>query len=49
MTGEETTVVGEYVRDHVPGATMTVLDTIGHCPNLSAPDETAEAIAAFVR
>jgi hypothetical protein len=26
-----------------------VLDATGHCPNLSAPDETAEAIAAFVR
>jgi sigma-B regulation protein RsbQ len=40
--------VGEYVRDSMPNATMVLLDATGHCPNLSAPDETAEAIAAFV-
>lgn len=40
--------VGEYVRDHIPGAQMVLLDATGHCPNLSAPDETADAIAAFV-
>ena len=41
-------MVGEYVRDHVPDATMVVLDASGHCPNLSAPDETALAIDDFV-
>jgi sigma-B regulation protein RsbQ len=40
--------VGEYVRDSMPNATMVLLDATGHCPNLSAPDEKAEAIAAFV-
>lgn len=40
--------VGEYVRDHIPGAEMVLLDATGHCPNLSAPNETADAIAAFV-
>ena len=40
--------VGEYVRDAVPGASMVLLDATGHCPNLSAPDETAAAIAAVV-
>jgi sigma-B regulation protein RsbQ len=40
--------VGEYVRDHIPGAEMVLLNATGHCPNLSAPDETADAIAAFV-
>jgi sigma-B regulation protein RsbQ len=39
--------VGEYVRDAMPNASMVLLDATGHCPNLSAPDETAEAIAAF--
>ena len=43
------TSVGEYVRDQLPNASLVVLDATGHCPNLSAPDETAEAIAAFVR
>jgi sigma-B regulation protein RsbQ len=41
--------VGEYVRDAMPNATYVLLDATGHCPNLSAPDLTADAIAAFVR
>jgi sigma-B regulation protein RsbQ len=41
--------VGEYVRDAMPNATMVLLAATGHCPNLSAPDQTADAIAAFVR
>jgi hypothetical protein len=28
---------------------MVMLAATGHCPNLSAPDQTAEAISAFVR
>jgi sigma-B regulation protein RsbQ len=41
--------VGEYVRDTMPAATMVLLDATGHCPNLSAPEATTEAIAQFVR
>lgn len=40
--------VGTYVAEHVPDAELTVLDTSGHCPNLSAPDETIAAIRAFL-
>ncbi len=40
--------VGEYVRDHVAGSEMVVLEASGHCPNLSAPEATTEAIRAFV-
>lgn len=40
--------VGEYVRDHLPHATMVQLAATGHCPNLSAPQETAETIRAFL-
>ena len=40
--------VGEYVRDAMPAAEMVLLDATGHCPHLSAPDATAEAIAGFV-
>jgi len=40
--------VGEFVRDAIPQSTYVVLDAVGHCPNLSAPDETTHAIAAFV-
>jgi sigma-B regulation protein RsbQ len=41
--------VGEYVQGAIPGSRLVMLSATGHCPNLSAPDETAEAIAAFVR
>ena len=41
--------VGRFVADQVPGATMVLLEARGHCPNLSAPEETTAAIAAFVR
>jgi sigma-B regulation protein RsbQ len=40
--------VGEFVAARVPEAELVVLDATGHCPNLSAPDATAAAIAAFV-
>ncbi len=42
------TSVGEYVRDAIPGSELVILDATGHCPNLSAPDETIAAIRAFV-
>jgi sigma-B regulation protein RsbQ len=40
--------VGEYVHEHIPGSRFTLLDATGHCPNLSAPHATAEAIRDFV-
>lgn len=40
--------VGEYVRDNIGGATMVLLNSSGHCPNLSAPEETAAAIEGFL-
>ncbi len=40
--------VGEYVRDHIPGSEMVVIDATGHCPNLSAPAETIAAIEGFL-
>jgi sigma-B regulation protein RsbQ len=43
------TAVGEYVRDTMPNASYVLLQATGHCPNLSAPEETTTAIAAFLR
>jgi sigma-B regulation protein RsbQ len=40
--------VGEYVHEHIPGSRFVKLRATGHCPNLSAPEETAAAIAAFL-
>jgi sigma-B regulation protein RsbQ len=41
--------VGEFVRDALPDSRYVLLEATGHCPNLSAPGATADAIAAFVR
>jgi len=41
--------VGQYVHAAMPNSSLVLLDATGHCPNLSAPTETAEAIAVFVR
>ena len=40
--------VGEYVRRHLPGSRLVKLQASGHCPNLSAPEETVAAISAFL-
>jgi sigma-B regulation protein RsbQ len=41
--------VGNYVRDHIPDAELVRLSATGHCPNLSAPEETAAAIRGYLR
>jgi sigma-B regulation protein RsbQ len=41
--------VGRYVADAMPNSELVMLDATGHCPNLSAPDETIAAMAPFVR
>jgi sigma-B regulation protein RsbQ len=41
--------VGQYLHRHMPGSKLVVMKATGHCPNLSAPDETVAAIKAFVR
>lgn len=40
--------VGEYVQSAIPDCQLTTLKATGHCPNLSAPEETAQAIADFI-
>jgi sigma-B regulation protein RsbQ len=40
--------VGRYVHAHVPGSTFVQLAATGHCPNLSAPEETVAAIRAWL-
>jgi sigma-B regulation protein RsbQ len=39
---------GEFVRDALPQSTFVLLDAVGHCPNLSAPDATTRAIEDFL-
>ncbi len=40
--------VGEFVHRSIPGSELVVLNATGHCPNLSAPEETSTAIRAFL-
>jgi sigma-B regulation protein RsbQ len=40
--------VGRYVHERIPGSVLTRLRATGHCPNLSAPEETTAAIRAFL-
>ncbi|WP_343056985.1 alpha/beta hydrolase [Sphingomonas xinjiangensis] len=40
--------VGEFVHRSIPGSQLVILEATGHCPNLSAPEETIAAIRAFV-
>ncbi len=40
--------VGEYVHARLAGSRLVVMEATGHCPNLSAPDETVAAIREFV-
>jgi sigma-B regulation protein RsbQ len=40
--------VGEYVHRVLPNSELVIMQATGHCPNLSAPEETTSAIQAFV-
>jgi sigma-B regulation protein RsbQ len=40
--------VGEYVHAHLANSELVYLEAKGHCPNLSAPEETVEAIRRFL-
>jgi len=40
--------VGEYVHHHLPDSHLVQLRATGHCPNLSAPEETIAAIRGFL-
>ncbi|MEO8405265.1 MAG: alpha/beta hydrolase [Chitinophagaceae bacterium] len=40
--------VGIYTHDKIANSTLTIMKATGHCPNLSAPKETIDAIKAFL-
>jgi sigma-B regulation protein RsbQ len=39
---------GEYVHRHIAGSRLVHMQARGHCPHLSAPEETVAAIRAFL-
>jgi sigma-B regulation protein RsbQ len=42
------TAVGDYVHAQMPDSALVRMKATGHCPNLSAPEETIAAIKAFL-
>jgi sigma-B regulation protein RsbQ len=40
--------VGEYLHQHLSNNTLVVLKATGHCPHMSAPHETIEAIQRYL-
>lgn len=41
-------VVGKYVRDHTPDSNYEEMKATGHCPHMSAPDETIRLMKEFL-
>ena len=40
--------VGEYMHKHMSGSKLVIMRATGHCPNLSAPQETIDEIIQFL-
>jgi sigma-B regulation protein RsbQ len=40
--------VGAFVHSQIPDSQLVTLDATGHCPQLSAPEATSQAIRSFV-
>jgi sigma-B regulation protein RsbQ len=40
--------VGEYTQRHIAGSELVVMKATGHCPNLSAPEETVTYMNRFL-
>jgi sigma-B regulation protein RsbQ len=41
--------VGEFVHKNISNSKFTLLETTGHCPHLSAPNQTIEAMKNYLR
>ena len=41
-------VVGQYVHEMLPDSAYLQMSATGHCPNLSAPEETIAAMKTFL-
>lgn len=40
--------VGKYVHEHLRDSELVLMEATGHCPNLSAPEETIRCMRAFL-
>lgn len=43
------TDVGHFVHQNIPNSELVIMEATGHCPNLSAPEETIAAMKAFLK
>lgn len=41
--------VGEYMHRVLPNSTLRIIENVGHCPHMSAPDASAAAMDDFLR
>jgi sigma-B regulation protein RsbQ len=41
--------VGEFVHAQLPQSDLVIMNATGHCPNLSAPEETISAMKAYLQ
>ncbi|MCQ1985904.1 alpha/beta fold hydrolase [Arthrobacter sp. zg-Y844] len=41
--------VGRYLQEHLPQSTLVQMEATGHLPHVSAPDETADIILAYLQ
>jgi sigma-B regulation protein RsbQ len=41
--------VGDYLYRELPGSTLRVLEATGHCPHMSAPEETIRVMKEYLR
>ncbi len=41
--------VGEYLHNELPGSTLRLMKATGHCPHMSHPEETIEAIREYLQ
>lgn len=41
--------VGHFLEDHIPHATLEVLEASGHCPHISHPEETIALMRRYLR
>lgn len=41
--------VGEYLQRSIPNCTLRIIENVGHCPHLSAPSASADAMEQFLR
>lgn len=40
--------VGYYMKQNTPGNSLVIMEATGHCPHMSAPEETIQAIKSFI-